>query len=404
MATTDLVQPEASSHPDRRTHSGETRQDFPLGVWAKTFAGAMAAVFVLSAPAFAQQKLPSLFTVANVKAAADAASAVEAKKLATQSAEVRAFRLLMSRLSDFKSEPRIPALAPEQIERLVSNIDVRDEGVSETSYVATFGVTFSERSIAGLLRQYGVTAIVDRGPEILIIPVFVEDGVAKTTDRNPWRSALANLDLAHAQAPAKVAPSRSDLTAEIAKAYFANPAAGVETLKSQYKTPHILLAIAEADDGGDGVTMKLAGSDAVGLFSLERKVKGGDVVDEEALHSVAQLAFETVQERWKLTRGGSQPVASAAARSHDAGESLPSGNLVPLTVTAEFSGLKEWQAIRTRLQNVPGVQNWDLKSVNPRAAEIGLDFPGGADRLAATAEANGLSVEKGPEGLVVKAR
>jgi hypothetical protein len=150
--------------------------------------------------------------------------------------------------------------------------------------------------------------------------------------------------------------------------------------------------------------MKLAGSDAVGLFSLERKVKGSDGVDEEALQSAAQLAFETVQERWKLTRGGSPAVQSAAARSHDSGESLPSGNLVPLKVTAEFSGLKEWQAIRTRLQNVPGVQNWDLKSVNPRAAEIGLDFPGGAERLAAMAEANGLSVEKGPEGLVVKAR
>ena len=145
----------------------------------------LAAVLVLCAPAFAQQKQPSLFTVANVKAAAEAANAVEAKKLATQAAETRAFRLLVSRLADFKSGSRIPDLPAEQVERLVSDIDVRGEGVSGTSYVATFGVTFSERSIASLLRQYGVRPIVDRGPEILIIPVFVEDGTAKSTRPQP---------------------------------------------------------------------------------------------------------------------------------------------------------------------------------------------------------------------------
>src|SRR5271166_3769546 len=135
----------------------------------KTFAGAMAMALSLCAPAYAQQKAPSLFTVANVSAAAEAANAVEAKKLATQSAETQAFRSLISRLADYRSAARIPDLPAEQIERLVSDIDVRGEGVSGTSYVATFGVTFSERAVVGLLRQHGVTPIVDRGPEILIV-------------------------------------------------------------------------------------------------------------------------------------------------------------------------------------------------------------------------------------------
>jgi len=370
---------------------------------AKTFAGALAAMLFLWAPAFAQQKLPSLFTVGNVKAAAEAANAVDAKKLATQSAETHAFRLLISRLTDIKGESRIPELPAEQVERLVSDIDVRSEGVSGTSYVATFGVTFSERAIVGLLRQHGATPMVDRGPEILIVPVFVEDGAAQTTDRNPWRSALAGLDLVHAAVPAKLAPTRGDLSAAIAKAYFANPASGVETLKSQYKTTQILLALAESDGSGDSLTLKLVGSDAVGLFSVERKEKPRDGIDEAAFQSAARLAFETVQERWKLTRGSSA-VVTAASRSRDADEAPPAGELVSVQVTAEFSGLKEWQAIRTRLQSVPGVQHWDLRSVNPRSAEIGFDFPGGSERLAEMAGAHGLSVENGPEGLVVRTR
>ena len=33
------------------------------------------------------------------------------------------------------------------------------------------------------------------------------------------------------------------------------------------------MALAELDGGGDSLTVKLAGSDAVGLFSLQREVK-----------------------------------------------------------------------------------------------------------------------------------
>jgi hypothetical protein len=137
---------------------------------------------------------------------------------------------------------------------------------------------------------------------------------------------------------------------------------------------------------------------------LQRKVKARDGIDEAALQSAARLAFETVQERWKLTRGSAAAVVTAAARSRDSDEVSPAGELESVQVTAEFSGLKEWQAIRTRLQSVPGVQHWNLRSVNPRSAEIGFDFPGGAERLAEMAEAHGLSLENGPEGLIVKSR
>jgi hypothetical protein len=371
--------------------------------FAKTAMHTLAAVLILTVPSFAQQKLPNIFTVSNVRAEADAADSVEAKRLATVNAETRAFWLLMSRLGDFRALARLPQLSPEQVQRLVADIDVRGEGVSGTSYVATFGVTFSERAVAGFLAQYGVIPIVDRGPEILIVPVYIEDGSARAADRNPWRNALLRLDLAHALVAAKVAPARGDLTAPIANAYAGNPAGGLETLKSQYRTGQLLLAIAEVDAGKDSLTLKLIGSDALGPFALQRRVKARDGVDETLMQTAARLAFETVQQRWKLTRDSL--VAVSIPSAGPAGPaSYSSGTLVPLQVTAQFSGLKEWQSILKRLQSVPGLQNWDVKSVNPRSAQIGFDFPGGAERLTAIAAAQGLSVEEGPEGLIVKTR
>jgi hypothetical protein len=367
---------------------------------------AMAAALMLAGPSFAQQRGASVFTVSNVKAEAEAANAVDAKKLATEAAETRAFRRLITRIGDTRSQSRIPDLQITQLERLISDIEVRNEGVSQTSYVATFGVTFSERSVMGLLGQYGVTPVLDRGPEILIVPVYIEDGAARTTDRNPWRSALAGLDLTHALLPAKVAPARGDITAAIANAYAANPSASMETLKTQYSATQLLLAIVEVDGGGDALTLKLAGSDAVGMFSLQRKLKSRDGVDESLVQDAARLALETVQQRWKLTRERVTQAAYKAPAGDDAAPSYSSGSgeAASIQVTAEFSGLREWQTIRQRLQGIPGVQNWDLRSVNPRSADIGLDFPGGAERLAEMAESRGLSVESGPDGLVVKAR
>ena len=328
---------------------------------------------------------------------------MEAKRLATHTAEARAWGLLVSRLTDFRAGPRIPEMPAEEVERLVSNIDIRGEGVSGTSYVANFGVTFSERAVSALFSRYGIVPILDRGPEILIVPVYIEDGTAMTSDRNAWRSALLGLDLVHALVPARVAPVRSDLSAAIANAYIANPSASIETLKSQYRTPQIVLAVASTGGGSDVVTLKLAGSDALGLFSVQRKLTAEESGDEPAMQAAARLAFETVQERWKLTRdafvqsdnGAAEPAANAGYMS---------GAVGSIQITAQFSGLKEWQTIRARLQNLPGVQNWDLKSVNPRSAQISLNFPGGPGRLGAMAAGQGLSVEKGADGLIVKTR
>jgi hypothetical protein len=360
------------------------------------------------------QKAPSLYTVANVTAEAEAASSVEAKRAATQTAVTRAFRLLVARLIDFRAVPRIPELPAAEVERLVSEIQVKGEGASGTGYVATFGVTFSERAITALFSRYGVIPILDRGPEILIVPVLIEDGTARTGDRNPWRGALTGLDLTHALVPAKVAPVRQDLTAAIANSYAANASAGVEALKTQYRTSQLVLAVANTSAGSDVLTLNLAGSDAEGLFALQRKVKAGDVAGEALLAAAARLALDTLQERWKLTRdtfvqagagaGSGSGADTAAGEGATASSGYMTGEMSSIEITAEFTGLKEWQTIRGRLQNLPGMQNWNLRSVNPRSAQISFDFPGGAARLTAMASSQGLTVENGPDGLTVKTR
>jgi hypothetical protein len=354
----------------------------------------------LSAGAHAQQSSANLYEVANIRVETVAQNAVEAKKQATTEAERRAARLLLARLTDFRAESRVPALSGGQLEGLVSDIDIQDEGVSGTTYAANFGVTFSERGTRALLAQYGVIPIEERGPEVLILPVYIEAGSAASSNRNPWSRAFAGLDLSHALVPGKLAPTRSDITAAIANAYAASPAASLAALKSQYHVNDIVMAVAESDGIG-ALDIRLIGDDGIGEFSLRKRLKSKQGVDQSLIEAGAKLVFAVVQQRWKLTRA---EVAMPGAQSGDGGQGVAVGSLIPVEVTAEYSGLREWQAIREKLQNLPGVQNWDLKSVNPRAAIIGFDFPGGTERLAEFAATRGLSVENGPNGWVVKTR
>lgn len=379
---------------------------------AKLLIRVQAAILLCIAPAALAQKASSPFTVANVTVQAEAENSVEAKRAATQTAKMRAFRTLVSRLTDFRAAPRIPDLPPEEVERLVSGVQVRGEGVTGTGYVATFGVDFSERAINTLFSRHGVIPILDRSPEILIVPVLIEDGTAHTSSRNPWRSALLQLDLNHALVPAKVAPTRQDITAAIAGSYTANASAGVEALKTQHRAKQVMLAVADISARSGVLTLKLAGTDAMGPFSLERKIKAGDSPDESLMQAAARLAFDTVQERWKLTRdtfvqdapAGDMAVGPGGEMGTGPGAGYVTGETGSILITAQFSGLREWQTIRKRLQHLPGVQNWDLKTVNPRNAVISFDFPGGVGRLTAMAGAHGLAIENGPDGLIVKTR
>lgn len=65
-----------------------------------------------------------------------------------------------------------------------------------------------------------------------------------------------------------------------------------------------------------------------------------------------------------------------------------------IALTAQFSGLKQWQDMRGRLQKVPGVQGLDIKALNARSASLTLDYPGGANGLARAVQAQGLAVQQ----------
>lgn len=365
----------------------------PFSLLSAALIAAGASHVVTPSAARAQGPSGNPYTVANVTVEARAANAVEAKQIAISAAQTKAFRVLLHRLTDFRLHARLPPVQPSQVERVVTNLDVRNEGFSGTVYRATFDVGFADRGVKSFLNEFALPYTEERSPSVLIVPVYIVSGSAQTSDRNEWRNAFAQMDLRNALVPLTLAPVRADLTAPVAKAFVASPESALGTLRNQHKTQNVVLAVAELEAGGDAITLRLVGSDSLGLFTLERRLRTTDMRAEDAAAYAAGIAYGTLQERWKLTRSASGLAAAGGG-----------GPLTPVLLTAEFSGLREWQAIRGKLQRMPGLQNFEVRGVNPRAAQIMLEFPGGATQLARVAGAQGLAVEEAASGWVVRSR
>lgn len=360
------------------------------GLW---FAAGMVCLCAgISGKAFSQARPPSLFTISKVKVRAEAADAVQAKQLAVVQGQREALRRLMKRLTGFRSYNRLPQLDDTTIERMVDGMQVRSERNSGTVYLATLDYAFEAKAVKDILNRFGLAYVTERAPEIVMLPVYIEAGTARQAAQNPWYEALRKADLQNTLTPVKLVAPRPDVTADMAARIAADPARGMETLTYQYRAQYLVMAVAEIDAQTQSLQVRYVGRDAAGLISLSRsfKIYAKDV--DATTEKAAQISLNMIEGRWKLTK-----LASLGALDGPQ-------ELVRLELTAQFTGLKEWQSIKQRLARVPGVQGLEVKALNPRSASISIEFPGGGERLVAAAASQGLAVEGSADAWLVRAQ
>ena len=66
-------------------------------------------------------------------------------------------------------------------------------------------------------------------------------------------------------------------------------------------------------------------------------------------------------------------------------------NIVALV---EFSGLRDWQQIRSRLTQIAGLHGLEINSLSARGAAITFDFAGSLDRLQTALGQNGFALDE----------
>ncbi len=157
------------------------------------------------------------------------------------------------------------------------------------------------------------------------------------------------------------------------------------TLREKVNAEKLVLAIAEPTADGKTLTTRLFGFDRVGAVGLTRHdpVAGGNMMRSAADYA-ASVSLGIFEGRWKLMHAPS-------------GGAEGGGELEGIDIIVEFSGMGQWKDMRARLVKVPGLSGLDVKSLSARTAQVGLQFPGGAERLAQVLVSHGLSLDGGGE-------
>jgi hypothetical protein len=347
----------------------------------------------------------SLYEVAKISVDATAADAVAARAIGMADAEARAVKIVLQRLVSPSAQELLPELAKEEIQALIAGVSIRKEQNSRVRYIGTLDVSVSEPGIKQLLQGLGIPYSEERAPPISILPVMISGGRLNSEGGEAWRRAWEDLDLSHSMTPATALRARPELSLDSVKAVLAGDAQALERMKAEYGYGPLVVAAAESADGT--FVTRLAGTDGVGAINFGRSDPvAGDAAS--TAREAAATAFAIIENRWKLAQSGEQAATEVqheeGAASGAGAEATPAE--VPRNVVAqvEFSGLKDWQDIRTRLMNVAGIQALEVNALSARAASITFDYAGSLGKLQQELGQNGFLFDDRDGTFVLRTR
>jgi Uncharacterized protein conserved in bacteria (DUF2066) len=344
------------------------------------------------------------YTVSKIAVDVTAKDAVAAKGDAMAEAEKRGLNQVLRRVVPFSAYTKLPALQPGQIEGLVNGISIRKEQYSTTRYIATLDVIFNEQGVKQLIGSLGLALSEDRAPMISILPLTIEGNQVKSAANDSWRQAWLDLDLIHGLTPANVLQPRPDLEAGTVRAVLAGDAGAFASVQGDYGSAPLILAVGQPVDGGKFIT-RLAGTDGVGRINYGRSNTLNGTSPNAVARDAAAFAYAVIEDRWKArqaTSGAVEPARYDQGVPPQAAPQQESGRLV--TMVVQFGSLKEWQQIRGRLMQVPGLQDLEVNALSARTASITFDYTGSLGRLQKVLADGGFSFENREDNFVLRAR
>lgn len=348
----------------------------------KTLCAALLCLAPAAEHSTARAQESAVYKVANLSVDIQAKDAVTAKNRALALAKRQALHTVFRRIAPFNSSDRYPDVPPATIDDMLEGFAVQRERNSATRYLATLDFSFSAEEVRKLLGGKGIPVNDNQAGPVGVLPIYIDKGKIDQSGRDPWRMAWTGLDLAHGIVPVKLVRTGPSFTVETLSGLLGGDVQGFVELRDKVKAEKLVLAIAEPTADGKTLTTRLFGVDRVGSVGLTRH----DPVNKDGMKPAAayaaSVALRVLDGRWKLMQ--------SPGRTGDGG-----GELSGIDVVVEFAGMSQWKDIRARLVKVPGVNGLDVRSLSARTAQIGLQFPGGAERLSRALEPHGLSLHGG---------
>lgn len=335
----------------------------------------IAIVLLTTALMFSKPVLADMLTVSGIEIAAKADSAVDAKVIAIAEGQAKAFSQILQRLTSPEDNERLPMPDAQSIQSVVAGFSLDNERTSANEYLAELTVRFNADSVEFLLSHSNIRMVAEQSEPVLIIPVLWQNGSAVIWgEDNKWRSVWQKIDLDNRLVPALI-PLGDGVDEQVDQQELgqANPEA-LSVLAVKYGVKHAVIAIVAYDLEQKLIEAAFVGNSQRGAIDL----RAIGVIEEgreiEAMKQIADQLLNRLDQKWR------EVVASGSVRQSKQTADI----LVP------FSNLKQWVGIRRRLENAPGIQSLDVRSLNAEQAQIMVSFIGDLRELAKSLKFQGL--------------
>jgi hypothetical protein len=298
-----------------------------------------------------------LYTVSGVKVDVTDTSASSAKLKAISEAQVKAFAVLLERLGGSDATARLQGLGPAEIGRMMDSLSIENERTGPGRYIATLTIRFLPDQVRAAMSQADVAFTEDRAPAVVIVPVWVGPDGPEAWTSNPWRAGWLALD-AHDSLVPLIIPlgDLTDSQTLPARQALDGDRDGLEAMRQRYSAQSIILAVAAPLDNST-VRATLIGETASGPVDFDRTYtdEAGGVA--AAAEQAAREFHSAMLADWRTSRPTVRPTAVQSIR-----------------VAVPVASLEQWNDLRARLVDTPGVSGVDLSSLSARGAVVRLNY------------------------------
>jgi Uncharacterized protein conserved in bacteria (DUF2066) len=142
------------------------------------------------------QRYADIFSVEGIEVDVKGPTAEDARIGAFRVAAKKGWGKLWDKLVDPSYKGKAPAISDGDVYRVVSSIDVSNERMSATRYIARISIAFDPGAVRAALSRSGAGFTQSRNRAMLLLPVLIDGGAVTVYEPgNPWAITWAKFPL-----------------------------------------------------------------------------------------------------------------------------------------------------------------------------------------------------------------
>jgi hypothetical protein len=142
------------------------------------------------------QRYADIFSIEGIEVDVKGPTAEDARIGAFRVAAKKGWGKLWDKLVDPSYKGKAPAISDADVYRVVSSIDVSNERMSATRYIARISIAFDPGAVRAALSRSGAGFTQSRNRAMLLLPVLIDGGAATVYEPgNPWAVTWAKFPL-----------------------------------------------------------------------------------------------------------------------------------------------------------------------------------------------------------------